>query len=50
MLKRVKHDYATRSIREEIEWLNYWWAKADRECTGRYLLIGDSVSDRKSVV
>ncbi|MCX4320778.1 MAG: hypothetical protein OSJ44_13830, partial [Lachnospiraceae bacterium] len=24
--------------------LNYWWAKADRECTGRYLLIGDSVS------
>ena len=44
MLKRVQHSYITRSIREEIEWLNYWWANADKECTERYLLIGDSVS------
>lgn len=44
MLERVHHSYMLKHIREETEWLNFWWAKANKDYTERYLLIGDSVS------
>lgn len=33
-------------LREDIEWLNFWWARANKNSIRRYLLIGDSISRR----
>lgn len=46
MIKKVENNYLPSMLREDIEWLNFWWARANKNSIRRYLLIGDSISRR----
>lgn len=38
----IQDSYDGISGREDIEWSNFWWDKANKKTSRRYLLIGDS--------
>lgn len=39
-----KNFHNAKEGREEIEWVNFWYSKANKKCEKKVLLIGDSTS------